>query len=318
MTFPLMHGYDHINVVAELDPVAAVRDRELGERILRYPKLLPTGSPDFGHAVQKGKEWRIGSLGADDPSSARYGLAIDLRIGAGTEPDPATAEAMRAAADRLDPEEGEQLPKDEWEIGARRYRVIRVEKFVLIGDRVMEPPRATDTGPAGDGLLRDHLIDPPAPCGQWEAQLRLNLVGHLPVRGTVPDAVRAEALHAVRTHPGVVLLPPAFIVVEVDGDSWSPITGGDGPDETRDRLARHFADLLPRFREFQGRPATDAEIAEWTALAAEIRAAPGPRILVRGRDFRLVRVCRMLRLGRDGPEAPRPCDQDRYGLSADA
>lgn len=315
MTFPLMPGYDHINVVAQLDPVAAVRDRELGERILQYPKLLPAGSPDFGHAVQKGKEWRIGSLGSDDPSSARYSLAIDLRMAAQKEPDPETAGAMLAAADRLDPEEGEQLAKDEWEIGDRRYRVIRVEKFVLIGDRVMEPPRATDAGPAGDGLLDGHLIDPPAPCGQWEAQLRLNLVGHMPAPGTVPDEVRAEARHAIRTHPGVVLLPPAFVVVEVAGDAWSPITGADDPDEAVDRLARHFTDLLPRLREFQGDPATPEEVAEWAALAAEIRAAPGHRITARGRDFRTVRVSRMLRLGRDGPEAPRPCDQERYGLA---
>lgn len=315
MTFPLMHGFDHINVVADLDPVAAVRDRELGERILRYPKILPAGSPSFGHAVQIGKEWRIGCLGSDDPSAARYGLAMDLRTAAAEERDPRTAEAMLAAAARLDPEEGAQLPKDEWEIGDRRYRIIRVEKFILIGDRVMEPPRATDADLTGDGLLRGHPIDPPAPCGQWEAQLRLNLVARLPVAGTVPDLIRAEARHAIQAHPGVVLLPPTFVVVEVDGDSWAPLTGGDDPDQARDRLARHFTGLLPRLREFQGDPATPAELAEWTALADEIRASTGHRIIVRGREFRTVRVCRMLRLGRDGPESPRPCDQDQYGLT---
>ncbi|MFG2085472.1 MULTISPECIES: DUF5954 family protein [unclassified Spirillospora] len=315
MTFPLMHGYDYINVVAELDPVAAVRDRELGERILRYPKILPAGSPSFGHAVQMGKEWRIGSLCSDDPSAARYGLAMDLRSGAAEEQDPETAEAMLAAAARLDPEEGEQLAKDEWEIADRRYRIIRVEKFVLIGDRVMEPPRSTDADLAGDDFLRGHLLDPPAPCGQWEAQLRLNLVARMPVPGTVPDMVRAEAHHAIQTHPGVVLLPPTFVVVEIDGGSWAPVTGGDDPAEARDRLARHFTDLLPRLREFQGDPATPAELAEWTALAADIRSAPGHHITARGREFRTVRVSRMLRLGRDGPEAPRPCDQERYGLT---
>ncbi|MFI0367911.1 DUF5954 family protein [Actinomadura sp. 1N219] len=318
MTFPLMHGYDHINVVAQLDPVAAVRDRELGERIRQYPKLLPGGSPDFGHAVQKGKEWRIASLGCDDPSSARYSLAMDLRTDAPGDPDPATARAMLAAADRLDPEEGDQLAKDEWEIGDRRYRIIRVEKFVLIGDRVMEPPRSTDADLPGDGSLRGHLIDPPAPCGQWEAQLRLNLVGHMPVAGTVPDIVRAEARHAIQTHPGVVLLPPTFVVVEIDGGCWSPITGGDDPDEARDRLARHFTDLLPRLREFQNDPAAPEELAEWTALAEEIKAAPGHRVLARGREFSTVRVSRMLRLGRDGPEGPRPCDEERYGLTGAA
>ncbi|XRQ04541.1 DUF5954 family protein [Actinomadura welshii] len=313
MTFPLMHGYDHINVVAELDPVAAVRDRELGERILEYPRILPAGSPTFGHAVQIGKEWQIGHLGSDDPSAARYGLAMDLRTAAPH--DPANTEAMLAAADRLDPEDGEQLPKDEWEIGDHRYRIIRVEKFILIGDRVMEPPRATDADLDGGGMLRGHLIDPPAPCGQWEAQLRLNLVARMPAPDTVTDEVRAEARHAIHAHPGVVLLPPTFVVVEVDGDSWAPITGGDDPDRARDHLARHFTGLLPRLREFNGDPAAPEELAEWNAIAAEIRASSGHLISVRGREFRTVRVSRMLRLGRDGPESPRPTDQELYGLT---
>ncbi|MEV4670625.1 MULTISPECIES: DUF5954 family protein [Actinomadura] len=318
MAFALMRGYDHINVVARLDPVAAVRDRELGERILRYPKIFPAGAPDFGHAVQRGDAWRIGALGCDDPAAARYGLAMDLRTAAGAEPDRATAAAMRAAADRLDPEEGEQLAKDEWEIGDRRYRIVRVEKFIQFGDRVLEPPRSTDADLAADGLLRDHPIDPAAPCGQWEAQLRLNLVAFMPVIGSVPDIVRTEARHAIQAHPGVVVLPPTFIVVELDGDSWAPLTGGDDPDEARERLAGHFTGLLPRLREFSGDPPSAAELAEWEAMAADIRATPGHAFSVRGREFRTVRVARMLRLGRDGPESPRPSDQERYGLTADA
>src|SRR4051795_6596500 len=80
MSFPLMPGYDHINVVADLDPVAAMRDSDLGDRIRMYPKLLPAGAPDFGYAVQRGTEWRIGCVGARDPEGARYSLAAGLRI----------------------------------------------------------------------------------------------------------------------------------------------------------------------------------------------------------------------------------------------
>ncbi|WP_131732594.1 DUF5954 family protein [Actinomadura formosensis] len=315
MTFALMRGYDHINVASCPDPVAAVRDRELAERILRYPKIFPTGSPDFGHAVQFGEEWRIGSLGADDPSSARYGLAMDLRTAAAGEPDPATAEAMLRAAARLDPEDGEQLAKDEWEIGDRRYRIIRVTKYIQCGDRVLEPPRSTDAGLAGDGLLRGHLIDPSAPCGRWEAQLRLNLVGFLAVAEDVPGIVRTEARHALQAHPGVVLLPPTFMVVELDGDSWGPLVCGDDPDDARKRLARHFTGLLPRMRKLHGDPPSAEECAEWTAMAEGILATPGHSFSVRGREFRTVRVSRMLRLGRDGPEASRPSDQERYDLT---
>ncbi|MDL4773882.1 MULTISPECIES: DUF5954 family protein [Thermomonosporaceae] len=317
MTFPLMPGYDHINLVPGLDPVAAVKDRELGDSIHRYPKLLPAGSPDFGHAVQTGTEWRIGCTGAADPAGARYDLASNLRRRAnGLEGEPGLAADLLAAADRLDPEEGEQLPKDEWEIGDRRYRVIRVEKYTLIGDGVMEPPRPTDASPAcGSGsALRGFLLDPRAPAGQWEAQLRLNLVGYMPVLGPVPDVIRAEARHAVQSHPAVVLLPPTFTMVEIKDGSWEPITGADDPVRARDHLAGYFAELLPRLREFQGAPPTAAELADWAEAAEQIGAATGHDFTAIGRRFRTVRVSRMLRLGRDGPEGPRPSDQERYDL----
>ncbi|MEV0406442.1 DUF5954 family protein [Actinoallomurus sp. NPDC050550] len=316
MSFPLMPGFDHINVVADLDPVAAMRDSDLGDRIRMYPKLLPAGAPDFGYAVQRGTEWRIGCVGAMDPEGARYSLAAGLRIEAKErEEDPEIARTMRAVADRLDPEDGKQLPKDEWEIGDRRYRVIRIEKFTLIGRRVMEPPRATDTDPPDEArFLEDHLIDPRALVGQWEAQLRLNLVGHLPIPGTVPETVELEARHAIRTHPGVVLLPPTFTVVEIKGDTWDPLTGADGPDQARTHLARYFSELLPRLLEFQGEPAEPEEIAEWEDAAERIEAMSGPEFAVLDRKFRIVRVSRMLRIGRDGPEGPRPSDQERYGM----
>jgi hypothetical protein len=313
MTFPLMYGYDHINVVADLEPVAAVRDRELGERIRDFPKLLPGGSPDFGYAVQAGARWSIADSGDPDPSSARYTLAFRLREGARL--DPANARAMLAAADRLDPEEGAQLAKDEWEIGDRRYRIIRIEKFTLIGGGAMEPPRSTDGAAGGGDPLRDHPVDPRAPAGMWEAQLRLNLVGLMPIPGTVPDAVRGEARHGIRTHPGVILLPPTFTMVEVHGGSYEPLTGGDDPVEARGHLAHYFTGMLPRLREFQGDPASPEELKEWAVAAEQIEAATEPEFTALGRRFRTVRISRMLRLGRDGPEAPRPSDQEQYGLA---
>lgn len=315
-----MPGYDHINLVADLDPVAAIRDGEIGERIREFPKLCPAGSPDFGYAVQHGTEWRIGCIGAYDPAGARHSLAGGLRQAAEREPDPKLVKDMLRAAGRLDPEEGEQLAKDEWEIGDRRYRAIRIEKFTLIGNRMMEPPRPTDFALSGtDSLLRDHLIDPRAPAGQWEAQLRLNLVGYLPKPSSVPEEIYTQARHAIRTHPGVVLLPPTFTVVEVieEGATWEPLTGGSDPCQARSHLAGYFTELLPRLREFQGDPASPAEIAEWKEAAEQIEASGGHRFTALGRRFRMIRISRMLRLGRDGPEAPRPCDQDRYGYDPD-
>jgi hypothetical protein len=319
MAFSLMPGYDQINVVADLDLVSAMRDKDLGERMLAHPKLFPAGSPDFGYAVQTGTEWRIGSVGALDPSGARYDLASHLRRTAEDEQDPDVSTAMLRVAGRLDPEGGEQLAKDEWEIGDRRYRVIRIEKFTLIGGGVMEPPRPTDTDPPQEAqLLRDQPIDPRAPAGQWEAQLRLNLVGYLPIPGTVPDMVETEARHAIRTHAGVILLPPTFIVVEIKGTSWEPLTGAKGPGLARSNLASHFTEIMPRLRSLEGNPATPAELAEWTEVAKQIQASTGPEFSAKGRRFRTVRISRMLRLGRDGPEAPRPSDQERYGMGGRA
>ncbi|WP_433337901.1 DUF5954 family protein [Spirillospora sp. CA-294931] len=313
MAFPLMFGYDHINLVACLDPVAAIRDKELGERIAELPKLCPAGSPDFGYAVQTGKEWRVGSVGASDPAGARHTLAAHLREGAERE-RAETARAMRAAAARLDPDEGEQLPKDEWELGDRRYRIIRVEKFTLIGGGRMEPPRPTDTDPPeASRLLRGHLIDPRAPAGNWEAQLRLNLVGHMPKDGSDETEVR----HAIRTHAGVVLLPPCFLVVEVKGTTYEPLTGAEGPEEARAHLAGYFAEILPRLRELQGHPPTDAELETWLDAAIDIEDSTGHRFTALGREFRTIRISRMLRLGRDGPEGPRPSDQERHGQRED-
>ncbi|MFA1550042.1 DUF5954 family protein [Actinomadura chokoriensis] len=316
MSFPLMPGYDRIDMVADLDPVAAVRDKELGERIQEYPKLFPAGSPDFGFAIQSGTGWRIGCLGASDPEGGRRSLAVHLRqTVAEQEPAPDLARAMLAAAGRLDPEEGEQLAKDEWEIGDRRYRVIRIEKFTLIGGGEMEPPRSTDTEPDGWPVpLRDHPIEPLAPSGHWETQLRLNLVGFRPIPGTVPEIVQTEAAHAIRSHPGVILLPPTFTVVEIKDGAWDPITGGEGPLQARDNLAAHFTQLLPLLRNYQGDPASAAELAEWARAAEEIKAVRGYEFATMGRRFRTVRISRMMRVGRDGPEGPRPSDQDRYGL----
>jgi len=315
MTFPLMRGYDKINLVAELDPVSAARDTELGERMAAHPKLFPAGSPDFGFAIQTGPSWRIATSGGSDPAGSRTALASHLRRTAKQqEKDPEVQWAMLAAADRLDPEDGRPLAKDEWEIGDKRYRVIRIEKYTLIGGGVMEPPRATDADPPREAqLLNDHPIDPLAPAGHWEAQMRLNLIGYQPIPGTVPDQIQAEARHAIRTHPGVILLPPSFTVVEIEGDAWKPFTGGEGPDQARHHLAMHFSEDWARFREFQGNPPTPAERAEWAEAAKQIEATTGPEYAVLGRRFRIVRVSRFLRLGRDGPEGPRPSDQERYG-----
>ncbi|GAB2862253.1 hypothetical protein GCM10022221_72620 [Actinocorallia aurea] len=314
MGFPLMSGFNKINVVADLDPAMAVRDQELGERMGVHFKLFPAGAPDFGFAVQVGRRWRIGSVGGSYPEGARISLASHFRRTAQL-PDvgPERAGALLEAAGKLDPEEGEQLAKDEWEILDHRYRIIRIEKYTLIGNGVMEPPRHTDTDPPREAqLLRGHPIDPLVPTGFWEAQLRLNLHGYEPIPGTVPDQIQAEARHAVKTHPAVVVLPPEFTIVEVVDGGSKPLTGAHGPLQAREHLACHFTEILPRIRAYQGDPPTEDELARWRRAADWIARNPGPEWEVMGRTFRTIRVSRFLRLGPDGPESPRPSDQEHY------
>lgn len=317
MGFPLMRGFDRINLSADLDPVTATRDKDLGDRMQAYPRIITGGAPDFGFAVQTGSTWHLGMAGGGDPHSTRISLASHFRRTARKdETDPEVGRVMVAAAGRLDPEEGEQIVKDEWEIGDHRYRIIRIERFILIGDRVMEPPRPTDTDPVSSeaGLLEGLRIDPLAPAGQWEAQMRLNLAGWVPpYPPPVQPMVVTEAEHALRTHPGVVLIPPAFTVVEFDGDSIRPVASTTGPRRAKEDLVFHFTEFLPRLREFDNDPATPDELAAWKEAAEQIEASPGPEFAVLGRRFCIVRVSRMLRLGSDGPEGSRPSDQERYG-----
>jgi hypothetical protein len=137
-----------------------------------------------------------------------------------------------------------------------------------------------------------------------------------PFTPPVQQMVVTEARHALRTHPGVILLPPAFTVVEFDGDSIRPITSTIGPSRAQANLVFHFAEFLPQLCEFGDDPATPQELAAWQQAAEQIKASRGPEFTVLGRRFCIVRVSRMMRLGRDGPEGPRPSDQERYGYPA--
>lgn len=307
MAFEGMPGYDLINVVRDLDPVEAVRDQEAAERMRVYPKVVGAGPPDFGCAEQAGGTWRVLSLGAAEPAGARVDLAIHLRTAAET--SPADAGELVAAARRLDPEEdeGEADRASDWPVAGRRFRIVRVLGFTRFGADGPEPARATDTEEAP---LKGYPIDPVAPVGPSEAALRLELLSLVPAAGTVPEAERREAVDAVKNHPGVVLLPPEYTVVEERDAGWSPITGGSGPGDARRALAYTFREILPRFP-LPGRPEpTPGELAEYAAAAGRIEAAVHEvEFVVAGRRYRTIRVVRMIRVGPDGPEPARPSDE---------
>ncbi|WP_242907080.1 DUF5954 family protein [Actinomadura terrae] len=301
-----MPGYDLINLVRDLGPVEAVRDQESAERMRVYPKIVGAGPPDFGVAERSGGAWRIRHLGALEPYGARIDLAMHLRHSAGRH-ERRVRERMLAIADRCDPEVGEQTGETDFAVGGLRYRIVRVLGFTRFGEDGPEPARPTDTE---EGPLRSFLIDPTAPVGPSDAALRLELLSLLPAAGTVPEAVRREAVAAIREHPGVVLLPPEFTVAEDLDDRWRPLTGGDGPQDARDALAHYFRVILPRHAPGGGPPPSKGELAEYARAADQVDAERGVEFVACGRRFRIVRVVRMVRVGPDGPEPARPSDED--------
>ena len=126
--------------------------------------------------------------------------------------------SLPAAAASAPEELGLELVPYAKKIGERRYRVIRIERFTLIGGGAMEPPRSTDTDPCGPTLLRDHPIEPLAPAGHWETQLRLNLVGQIVITGAFAAGLMFGAGEWL-----VFCLPVLFQIAVVFGNMafWS-------------------------------------------------------------------------------------------------
>ncbi|WP_433472690.1 DUF5954 family protein [Spirillospora sp. CA-142024] len=306
MAFEGMPGHDVINVVGELEPVAAVRDQEAAERRRAYPQLVGMGPPEFGGAEQAGGVWRILRLGALEPCEARADLGVHLREAAAGH-ETAVREEMLRLAGLLCPREDEPAVLNECHAGPLRYRIVRVLGFARFGDDGPEPARVTD---AEAGPLRSFRIDPAAPVGPADAALRLELLGRGHAARVVPDALRREAAAAVEAHPGVVLLPPQFDVLEDADGRWRPVARGNGPQEARTALAYYFRVLLPKAVPEDCAPPSPGELAEYARAADRVESGNGVEFVACGRRFRIARVTRMIRVGPDGPEPARPSDEN--------
>lgn len=99
-------------------------------------------------------------------------------------------------------------------------------------DGRLEPPRATD--PDDDGWDLDapdpcrtegFVVDHAAAVGLSEGIGRAGLLQLAYTADRFPADVRADSHRAVTTHPGVVLLPTTFRVVQRKEASWSMVTG---------------------------------------------------------------------------------------------
>jgi Family of unknown function (DUF5954) len=116
-----------------------------------------------------------------------------------------------------------------------------------------------------------------------------------------------DLARAARTHPGGVLLPPAFIVGELRRGRWGPVqvTGLPTPQAARDSLVSHLRVWIPYELDLD-----PGQRAVYAAAADTVEAERADEVTVAGRRFRVVRLERLVRIGLDGPEGLRPSDPD--------
>ncbi|RMI45858.1 DUF5954 family protein [Streptomyces triticirhizae] len=304
------------------DPVSEVTELDMLRAAEQYPHVAIRG-PVFGFAEQRpayGPAWRLlDDVSAAFPQHAREGLNSHLwtRANDETKPgDPLRAELI-AAISRLETE-----PVNELTVDGTRYRVVRGDEFARLGPDGIEGPRPTDPDEPNADLAwgerrptpsrtRGLLVDHARPTGIMESIQRMELLGLRYEASRIPADVRADSARAIETHPGVVLLPATFTFAERKRASWEPMASLSAtPNEARATLYDYLAEFLPKLA-----PEIPAEDASRYAEAAEdFRAHPRrDEVTVLGRRFRIIRVERLLRIGPDGPETPRPSDLDPYG-----
>jgi hypothetical protein len=310
-----------ITVTHRDDPVSEVTEQDTIRAAERYPNVVIRG-PVFGFAAQApedGPGWRLLSDVSDGfPQHSRDALNSHLWFRARDETnagDP-LRERLLAAVARLETE-----PVNELAVDGTRYRVVRGDEFARLGSDGIEGPRPTDPDDPGrdigDGCpsprcrTTGFVVDHAKATGIMESIQRMEL---LPLRyraPRIPKAVRDDSRRALRTHPGVVLLPAAFTFAERKQASWEPMAGlHPTPQEARATLYNYLAEFLPKLEQ----DVSPTEAGTYAEAAERYRAGP-PRdeLRVLGRRFQIIRVERMMRVGPDGPEPPRPTDTDPYG-----
>ncbi|OON82347.1 hypothetical protein B1H18_04840 [Streptomyces tsukubensis] len=322
---------DHpVEAVVEADARDAARDSET---------LLVRG-PLFGVAAQDAGEtrrWRVViAVDSGFPQLARDSLNSLLWFRAKDDTqDREERRALLAAVARLESE-----CVDELTVFGTRYRVVRAEDYVSTGRNGIEQPRPTDPEPAvpdwnwgvkeqriDEGLV----LDPQAPVTPAQAAERLALRSLAYTGARFPEHVAGDSRRALETHPDVLLMPPAFRIMEEDGSGWK---SGSGL-HTSAHYARKQLDftltwfeprqrgLIPQGADGRdvdarsvtaegGDTAAQQELAEYVRAADRLRAERANQIEVGGIIHRVCRARRLLRWGPDGPEGPRPSDTSSH------
>ncbi len=305
-------AYQTIRVSAPQTWKAARADEQAWRSRGPYPDLCFAGGPAFGVAHERDQGgWQLHRhFSAPFPQDARESMGAHFRQMAKEHPEDsaARAECLRAA-ERLDWETA-----DEMTVLGTRYRVVRADQFIRSGAYGPEPPRPADPDPARPGGAHDRpdpaegfVIDPVNPTGMSEGILTLELLDSMRQRGSVPPEVRDDLARAARTHPGGMLLPPAFIIGQLTRGQWGPVhvTASPTPQSARDSLVSHLRVWLPYELDLD-----PGQRAVYAVAADKIEAERANEVTAAGRRFRIVRVERLVRIGPDGPEGPRRSDPD--------
>ncbi|WP_189781146.1 DUF5954 family protein [Streptomyces capitiformicae] len=130
-----------------------------------------------------------------------------------------------------------------------------------------------------------------------------------PQEGPIAAFAEQEAWQARERYPGLmaVSLAEFFHARELDAGGWELSEyGSDTPQGARDTLGSHF-----RMRAKEAEDAGDAKARKaWMAAALRMDREVVDDLRVRGERYRIVRAAKFIRMGRGGPEPPRPSDPD--------
>ncbi|MFF9502358.1 DUF5954 family protein [Streptomyces sp. NPDC014656] len=326
-----------------VEPVQAVMEADALDAAARHSGLAVRG-PLFGVAAQDqdaGRRWQVTvEVTHGCPQQARDALNSLFWFRAKDEAKSRQERrALLAAVARLEKE-----PVDELTVLGTRYRVVRAEEYAAVDSRGgIETPRPTDPepltpdwSPAARGPLVDDglALDPDAPLSPLQAAERVAL-RPLAYSGTrFPAPVLADSARAVESHPDVLLMPAAFLIVERTEDGpWSPGSGLQATaHDARRTLDFALTWMEPRLRGLiphdadrtvdARRPPAGTTDEAATALKAFAKAADRLRagrcdeVEAHGTIYRIARSRRLLRWGPDGPEGPRPSDTSAHTPTA--
>jgi hypothetical protein len=255
----------------------------------------------YGVAEQAGGGWLINPAAHVYPQEARDAMGFGFRVQAlRRSTPPAHREAYWEASALLERER-----RDEVTVAGRRFRTVRVDRFVRSGAAGLEPPRPTDPDdlPEPDGdLSRTPIPRAWLPGSDELFGERWEIV---PAGTHVPADITRDARRALRTHPLVARLAPRFVVVKAVGPLWKPCSPYfHSPSAARTRLARDLTARTEAERDVRER-------AKLRASSDALRTGPVREVAVRGAPtHRSARVEYVIRMNDDGPEPPRPSDDD--------